>query len=311
MVSTRSIPLSALELSAAMRSAHPYDAARLDRVLRIDERGDLIEVQAAARWKDVATRLRPGDPRAATLGSAMATVGESLSCNAAGPDGRPAVTHVESMALVMPNGELLRVSRNRQGELFRLVAGGHGVIAALYSVTLRIGSLTLALREAAGAEIVSSPGTGAASRSLKLLLPPERLESFLAEARSICEEWRTPLAGIRVRRTHEEADTFLRWARRDYAAVTLGLAEPPALGAAVRAAQLRRRLLDSAIASGGSFPLHCTPDATRAHTEACYPQLPKFLAEKRRLDPGERLVNPWYRHHRRLFGSPCAVRFAN
>jgi FAD/FMN-containing dehydrogenase len=313
MVGTRSIPLSALELSTAMRSALPYDASRLDRVLRVDERGDLIEVQAATRWKEVAACLRPGDPRAETLGTAMPTVGGSLSCNAAGPDGRTAVTHVESMALVMPNGELLRVSRNRQGELFRLVAGGHGVFATLYSVTLHIGSLTLALKEAAKADIVSWPASGSVTgwRALKLLLPPERLETFLAEARAICEEWRMPLGGVRVRRTREEADTFLRWARRDYAAVTLGLAEPPVLGAAVRAAQLRRGLLDAAIASGGSFLLHCTPDATRAHTEACYPQLPKFLAEKRRLDPGERLVNAWYRHYRRLFGSSCAVRFAN
>jgi len=310
MIATRSIPLSALELSAAMRAAQPYDASRLDRVLRVDPRGDLIEVQAATRWKEVADRLRPGDPQAETLGTSMSTVGESLSCNAAGPDGRAAVSHVESMALVMPNGDLVRASRARQGELFQLVAGGHGLFAAIYSLTLHIGSLTRALKEAARAEVVAAPVPGTAWRPLKLLLPPAELETFLADARALCGEWRMPLVGVRVRRTREEPDTFLRWARREYAAVTLGLAEPPVLGVAVRAAQLRRALLDAAIARGGSFPVYCTPEATREQAEACYPQLPRFLAEKKRVDPAERLVNPWYRHFRRLFGRKCEVRWA-
>jgi FAD/FMN-containing dehydrogenase len=312
MIAPRSIPLSALELSAAMRDARPYDASRLDRVLRVDERHGLIEVQAMTSWKAIAACLRPGDERAAAIQTTMPTVGESLACNAAGPDGRPAVTHVESVVLIMPSGELHRVSRSGHRELFALVAGGQGLFGALYSVTLHIGSLAAAVNEAAEAEILSSPPAGSASRALRLLLPPEELASFLAEAQERCREWRMPLAGIKLRRTREENDTFLRWAQREYAALTLSLAEPPVLGVAVRAAQLRRALLDAAIRRGGSFPVHCTPEATREQTEACYPQLPRFLAEKRRIDPGERIVNPWYRHYRRLFSSQrCDVRWAH
>ena len=73
------------------------------------------------------------------------------------------------------------------------------------------------------------------------------------------------------------------------------------IGGAVRATQLRRELIDSAIAAGGSFPIARTPDATREQVAACYPQLPAFLAEKRRIDPAEKLVNGWYLHHRNLF----------
>lgn len=311
MLATQSIPLSALELSAAIRADQRYDASRLDRVLHTDECRGLIEVQAATRWKEIAARLRPGHAHAGRLGRAMPTVGESLACNAAGPDGRPAVAHVEAMTLVTPNGELLRVSRSRQADLFSLVAGGHNVFGVLYSVTLHIGSLSLALNEAADAEVLSSPQAGTACRALRLLVPPQELAAFLAEAETHCSEWRMPLAGVRLRRTREEKDTFLRWARRDYAAVTLSLAEPAVLGTAVRAAQLRRKLLAAVIARGGSFPLHCTPEATREQVEGCYPQLPRFLAEKRRVDPGERLVNAWYRHYRRLFSAQkCAVRWA-
>ena len=312
MTATRSIPLSALELSAAMRDERPYDPARLDRVLRVEERQGLIEVQASVRWQAIAASLRPGDERAAGIQTTMPTVGESLTYNAAGPDGRPAVAHVESMVLVTPGGELVRSSRSANRELFALVAGGQGLFGALYSITLQIGSLALALNEAAEPEILSSPQPGSRSRPLRLLLPPEKLAAFLAGAHERCREWRMPLAGIKLRRTREENDTFLRWARREYAAVTLSLAEPPVLGVAVRAAQLRRGLLDAAIARGGSFPVYCTPEATREQTEACYPELPRFLAEKRLVDPGERVVNPWYRHYRRLFsGERCEVRWAN
>jgi hypothetical protein len=296
MIATRSIPLSASELAAAVRERRPYEVSRLDRVLRIDECHGLVEVQAGTTWKAIAAALRPGDARAAGTQTTMTTVGASLAHNAAGPDGRPAVVHVESIAVVAPGGDLRRANRTTNRDLFALVAGGQGLFGALYSVTLDIGSLSRAVNEAAPLEETS------AAHTLRLLVPPERLDSFLAEARGRCAEWRMPLAKLEARRTLPERDSFLCWARRDYCAVALHFAEPPVLGAAVRATQLRRELIDAAIAHGGSFAISCTPEATRDQAEACYPQLPQFLTEKRRVDPGERMVNPWYRHYRRLFG---------
>lgn len=312
MTRTSSIPLSALELSAAMREGRAYDARRLDRVLGVDERRGLVEVQARTPWRAIAAALRPGDARAAALAARLPSVGESLEHNGAGPDGRAAVVHVESIAVVTPNGELRRADRTGNRELFALVAGGQGLFGALYSVTLGIGSLARALNEAAVAEELGPRQAHAPSRALRLLLPPEKVDAFLGEARGRCAEWRMPLAGARVRPTLEESDTYLRWARRAYAALTLHLSEAPALGTAVRATQLRRELIDAAIAEGGSFALSCTPEATRGQAEACYPQLKGFLAEKRRMDPQERLTNPWYWHYRNLLARPaCEVRWAN
>lgn len=310
MTATRSIPLSALELAAALRDERAYDPARLDRVLRVDERRGLVEVQASTPWKAIAAALRPGDARAAGTQTTMSTVGASLAHNAAGPDGRPAVMHVESIVLVTPAGELRRASRTAQRELFALVAGGQGLFGALYSVTLDIGSLSRAVNNAAQPEVLSLKEPAVRGNPLQVLLPPEKLDAFLADANARCQEWRMRLAGAEVRRTVRENDSFLRWARRDYAAIALHLNEPAVLGGVVRAAQLRRGLIDAAIAHGGSFAVSCTPEATRAQAEACYPQLKEFLAEKRRIDPGERFVNPWYLHYRGLFGNPCVVRWA-
>jgi hypothetical protein len=303
MIATSSIPLSARELCAAIREERAYDAARLDRVLSIDEERGLVEVQACTPWKAIAAALRPGDARAARTQTVMPTVGDSVSCNTAGPDGRPAVTHVESMVLITPRGELVRVGRSVNRELFALVAGGHGLFGALYSITLQVASLARAVSQAR--DLTSEKG------SLELLLPPDELEGFLAEAHERCAAWRLPLAGADVRRTSEERDSFLRWARREYADVVLHIAEPRALGVAVRATQLARELIAAAIARGGTFPIYGTPEATREQVEACYPQLAGFLAEKRRVDPAERWTNAWYRHYRSLFSRrSCAVRWS-
>jgi hypothetical protein len=105
-----------------------------------------------------------------------------------------------------------------------------------------------------------------------------------------------------VRRTLPEDETVLRWSRREYASIILRLAERGTIGGSVRSTQLRRELIDSAIARRGGFPIACTPEATREQTEACYPQLKSVLAEKRRIDPNEKLVNAWYLHHRSLLG---------
>ena len=110
-----------------------------------------------------------------------------------------------------------------------------------------------------------------------------------------------PLLGVQTRRTLQEEETFLRWARRDYVEVAFGLPDPADLGQSLRLHQLRQDLIDAAIAAGGAFQIASTPEATRAQTEACYPQIKRFLAEKRRFDRDDRLVNEWYRRQRALF----------
>ena len=309
MSGTLARPMSALELCNTVRLSQPYDASQLDRILRLDESRGLVEVQAGTPWKSIASQLRPGDPQAAAVRT-LPTVGESIAKNAAGPDGRPAVTHVESLALVTPDGQLRRINRLADSELFALAIGGQGLFGVPYSITLRLETLARAIGEAAPVATLNAPSRGLPARPLTLLVPPDRVAQFLDDANSRCDEWRTAVEAAEIRPILTEDETFLRWAPRDYAAVTLWFAAPGALGSAVRATQLRRALLDAAIGRGGSFPVACTPEATREQTDACYPQLRGFLAHKRRLDPAERLVNPWYRHYSGLLGrESCEVRW--
>jgi hypothetical protein len=304
-------PVSALELRDAARQGRTIDASRLNRILGLDPMHGLLEVQAGTPWHAIAADLRPGDARAAVR-TTMPTVGESIARNAAGPDGMPAIGHVASLTLVMPDGELRRVSRNRDAELFALTAGGHGLFGTIYSITLRIATLAQAVERATQPEEFTLRPNSRARHGLDLLLPPEAVEGFMQDADQRCNDWRTPLQSVAVRRTFQEEDSFLRWARRNYSEVRLAFAESAGLGASVRGGQLRRELIDAAIAAGGSFQIASTTDATREQTETCYPQLKAFLEQKRRFDPRERLTNDWYRHQSSLLSrGDCRVSWAH
>lgn len=302
-----SLPLSAQELCELVRKSLPFDPSRLNRVLGVDTSRAVVEAQAGTSWKRLAAHLRPGDAQAREL---RATIGQSLAWNAAGPDGRPTVSHVESFTMVTPDGQLRRVNRMSNPPLFALVAGGHGLFGALYSVTLRLESLARAVSEAQPLQTLVQGRSPVRGRTLHLLVPPDQLDALLEESRERCAQWRVALTSIQVRRIRPEDETFLRWAAREYAEVRLGIAEGATLGSRVRTIQLRRELIDLAISRGGGFPIACTPEATRAQTDACYPQLPSFLAEQRRIDPQERWANAWSRHQRSLLArEACAVRW--
>lgn len=304
-------PLSAQELCQSVRAGAPFDASRLDRVLAVDETRGLVEVQSAAMWKSLAARLRPGDGRAQEVRTTHPTIGESLACNAAGPDGRPTVDHVHSFTMVTPDGQLRRVDRMSNPSLFALVVGGQGLFGAIYSVTLRLESLARAIAETQTPDPLAEARSRAARR-LALLVPPARLEALVAACRERCAEWRLELEGLAVRRVRADEETFLRLPGREYCEVSLGLAEGANLGAQVRLTQLKRSLIDLVISHGGGFPIACTPEATREQIDACYPQLAGFLAEQRRIDPHERWANGWLRHHRSLLTrEPCEVRWGS
>jgi FAD/FMN-containing dehydrogenase len=302
-------PLSAQELCQSVRACAPFDASRLDRVLAVDETRGLVEVQSGATWKSLAARLRPGDRRAQEMRTTHPTIGQSLACNAAGPDGRPTVDHMHSFTMVTPDGQLRRVDRMNNPSLFGLVVGGQGLFGAIYSVTLRLESLARAIAEAQ-TPVPLVEARSRTARRLALLVPPARLEALVAACRERCAEWRLELEGLAVRRVRADEETFLRLPGREYCEVSLGLAEGANLGAQVRVTQLRRSLIDLAISHGGGFPIACTPEATREQIDACYPQLAGFLAEQRRIDPHERWANEWLRHHRSLLTrEPCEVRW--
>ncbi len=284
---------SAGDLCKAML-AGPFDDTGLDRVLCHDPRRGVLEVQSGTPWHALAphggSAFGPG------------TVGESAAVNAPGPDGRPMVAHLRSLTLVTADGELRRASRDQAPELFRLAVGGFGVFGPFYSVTLDLGSLAQAAAAGAAPVRLDLPESLAAGAcfGIDLLVPPESSEPFIAQARAALDEHRYALARLEVRRALPEDETFLRWARREYAALRIEYRSRSTLGGCVGATQLRTRLVELALAAGGAVAPSSLPAASRAQATACYPMLAAFLAEKRRFDPAGRVTNAWYLRTRGL-----------
>jgi FAD/FMN-containing dehydrogenase len=315
MLATTQLPLSAPRLHSAgdlcklmlAAGAHPgrFDATDLNRTLRHDAERGLLEVQAGVGWRC----LEPHVGAAFLPGS----VGESVAANCAGPDGEPIVRHLHALTLVTAAGELHRASREHAPALFRLAVGGCGAFGPFYSLTLDLPSLARsAARSAAPARIgLPDDDPGGPRIELELLVPPQRSDEVVAQVRAALAEHRCRLCLLEARRILPENETCLRWARSEFVALRIAYRTRATLGACASAAQLRGRLIDLAIGAGGSFMPRLLPLATRAQAAACYPMLAVFLAEKRRLDPAERVPCPWYRGVRRAWRpEACTVRWA-
>ena len=275
-------------LRAARERALTLDVSALTRMLRLDGCRRQIELQASASW----SALHAHGVAPALEGS----IGDAVSANAPGPGGTPMVSHVEAITLVTPDGEVRRADRHANADLFSLAIGGQGLFGVLYSVTLRIDSLSQAIERAEAPVVMDvAAGDGATARTAEFLAAPERLDSILAGFKRVAAERRIALQQIRVRRISPENDTFLRWATREWAEITLRYAMRETLGACVHAAEIERLMLEIVLAGAGSFRIGVSPLASIAQTRRCFPQIGDFLAQKKRFDPAERLQNAWYR----------------
>lgn len=296
---------SADELRRALRTAREHalhlDVSGLNRMLRLDGQRRQIELQAATSWSAVAAYLGEHGvaPAAAGLaGNPAGSVGEAVSENGPAPDGTPMSLHVEAITLVTAEGDVRRADRHANSDLFALAIGGHDLIGVLYSVTLRIDSLSRAVHRAEPPVVLDmgqAVHPDGVARNAEFLVAPERLDAVLARFKEVAAERRIRLERVTVRRLQPEHETFLRWATREWAEVTLRYSMRPTLGACVHATEIERLLLDTVVASGGSFRIGASQHPSVEQLERCYPKLGAFVAEKKRYDPAERLQNTWYR----------------
>jgi FAD/FMN-containing dehydrogenase len=296
---------SADELRRALRAAREHaltlDVSGLNRMLRLDCQRRQIELQAATPWSAVARYLGEHGvtPGPADFSQHLAgSVGETVSANGPAPDGTPMSIHVEALTLVTAEGDVRRADRHANSDLFALAIGGHDLLGVLYSVTLRIDSLLRAVNRAERPvvlDLAHPVHAGSVVRAAEFLVAPERLDAVLARFKALAAEHRTGLQSVTVRRLQPEHETFLRWATREWAEVTLRYAMRQTLGACVHATEIERLLLDAVVASGGSFRIGAALRPSVEQMERCYPKFGEFVAQKKRHDPAERLQNPWYR----------------
>jgi len=104
-----------------------------------------------------------------------------------------------------------------------------------------------------------------------------------------------------VRLIEQDNESFLRWARQNWACVIFNLHITHDQAGIAAAARAFRTLIDLGIHYDGSYYLTYHRWATRKQVEVCYPQFPEFLGLKKKYDPEELFQSNWYTHMKNLF----------
>jgi FAD/FMN-containing dehydrogenase len=124
------------------------DTTALNRILDYDPDLGQITVEAGIEWPELiahltwsaAGRREAWGIRQKQTGADRMTIGGAVSSNIHGRGLRlqPFIADIEEFQIVDPSGQLLRCSRERNFELFRLAAGGYGLFGPIATVTLRL-----------------------------------------------------------------------------------------------------------------------------------------------------------------------------
>ena len=140
----------------------------------------------------------------------------------------------------------------------------------------------------------------------EIYVPRERLVDFMRAAAADFREHAVDLIYGTIRLIERDTESFLPWARQDYACVIFNLHTPHTAHGVAATHRAFRRLIDMAIDRKGSFYLTYSRAASAEQVSACYPDFARFLEAKRRFDPQQRFQSNWYRHYEALFHSAPA-----
>ena len=135
----------------------------------------------------------------------------------------------------------------------------------------------------------------------ELYVPKAKLIPFMEKVRQDFLRHNVWLIYGVIRFIKKDDESFLAWAKKDYACVIFNLHVAHTRNGIEKAKRDFRRLIDRASAYQGSFYLTYHRWATRQQIEKCYPQFVDFLKLKLKYDPDEIFQSDWYRHYKKMF----------
>ena len=138
----------------------------------------------------------------------------------------------------------------------------------------------------------------------ELYVPRPRLAEFMARAAEELRPRGVPVIYGTVRLIERETESFLAWARADWACVIFNLHTEHSPAGLAQAADAFRALIDAALSFGGSYFLTYHRWARRDQVVQAYPQFAEFLRQKIAVDPESRFQSEWWRHYRKMFARP-------
>ncbi|HEU4627191.1 MAG TPA: FAD-binding oxidoreductase [Steroidobacteraceae bacterium] len=130
----------------------------------------------------------------------------------------------------------------------------------------------------------------------ELYVPRRHLTAFMDDVRKDFRANDVDFIYGTIRLIEPDTESALPWARERYACVIFNLHVDHVPRGIVNARAAFTRLIDHAIAYGGSYYLTYHRFARRDQLLTCHPALEQFLAAKRRFDPAGVFQSDWYHH---------------
>jgi len=123
-----------------VRDGLVLDMTRFNRI-RVDKEHRVVTVQSGATWVNIQDALnRQGLAVKAMQSISIFSVGGTLSVNGHGVAHRPGpiASTVRSMKVMLADGSIVRVSHDKNPELFRLIIGGYGLFGVILEAELEV-----------------------------------------------------------------------------------------------------------------------------------------------------------------------------
>jgi FAD/FMN-containing dehydrogenase len=147
------------------------------------------------------------------------------------------------------------------------------------------------------------PQTEASEMISEIYVPRSRLKTLFAQLRDDFRKHKVDVIYGTVRLIKKDTESFLAWAKEDYAATVFNFHVVHTAEGIEKAKNDFRMIIDRALEHGGSYFLTYHRWARKDQVLKAYPQMREFLRLKKRYDPQERFQSDWYRHYKEMFAS--------
>jgi FAD/FMN-containing dehydrogenase len=144
-------------------------------------------------------------------------------------------------------------------------------------------------------------GIKASEMISEIYVPRAKLKTLFDQLREDFRKNGTNLVYGTVRLIEKDTESFLAWAKQNYAATVFNFHVDHTPEGIEKAKGQFQHIIDRALEHGGSYFLTYHRWARKDQVLKAYPQMLKFLQLKKKYDPEERFQSDWYRHYREMF----------
>ena len=137
----------------------------------------------------------------------------------------------------------------------------------------------------------------------EVYVPRDRIYDFMTDLSLSNEQQQLDIIYGTIRLIKTDTETFLPWAKQDYACIVLNLRVEHSKLGLEKARSDFQLLIDVALNHDGSYFLTYHRWARKDQLLEAYPQFPMFLEFKLKYDPQEMFQSDWYRFYKEMFSN--------